>query len=87
MRHRLKTGWWLNLIPREPKGEPGIVLNGYIEWIDAPRFGLNYSDGRGRMQGMGASFRFDENEELAIREIDSSVWEIGLMSPRANSND
>lgn len=80
----LRLGHWLMLIPHEPKGAPGIILFGYIDWLEENpvRFGLAYGDGHGKLEGSGALF-YRVSTTLAKREVDGTIWELGLMLPRS----
>jgi hypothetical protein len=74
--NKLRLGWMLELIPREPPpAMEGLTLVGHVVLIDAPRFGLDVGGGVGQL------FRLDELGELCVREVDRHLFELGRTFP------
>lgn len=80
---KLLPGLWLELIPLAIGAGPGLVLVGYVEYVDWPNFGFNYADGHGLATGSVSLFRLDENSEFAVRETDQALFEVGRMRKMA----
>jgi hypothetical protein len=73
MATQIKVGWILELIPRvPPPATEGLILVGQVSSVELPYFSLCEP---GDLTSF--LFRLDEYHELATRELDKALFEVG----------